>query len=183
MSKNVEYQLPGALPGPSDSVTYIPLGGDGWSAPQSAYSVYLKHQGDSSGDEFSLEVAFDPQYTSLVQYMSFNAQYGAAVNDFAVRTALRVTKRDEVVQKTWQYSEASLDQSVVPQFGYNDVWEPPGLMLSSNSNAGFDLNPRIALVANNDPACNLTLSLRVLNFQKRAREEVPLNVLLSSLPR
>lgn len=183
MSKNVEYQLPGPVPGSADSAVFIPLGGDGWSAPQSAYSVFVSATGDNSGDEFSIEVAFDPQYTSLVQYMSFRANYGASVNDFAVRTALRVTKGSEVAQKTWQYSESSLNFSVLPDFGYNDVWEPPGLLLSSNTNQGFDLNPRITLVCENDPTAELVMSLRVLNFQKRAREEVPLNVLLSSLPR
>lgn len=183
MSKNIEYQLPGPLPGPSDSVVFIPLGGDGWSAPQSAYSVFLKGSGDASGGEFSIECAFDPQYTSLVQYMSFNANYGAATNDFAIRTALRVTKADEVAQKTWLYTEDALNFSVYPSFGYNDVWEPPGILLSSNTNAGFDLNPRMTLVAENDSSCNLVMSMRVLNFQKRAREEVPLNVLLSALPR
>lgn len=185
MSINTELQLPGPVPDPtSDSVVFIPLGGDGWSAPQSAYSVHVVASGDASGNEASIEVAPDPQYVSLVQYMSFRVQYSTG-NDISCRTAIRVTKGDEVAQKTWFTNRpgGGLDWDVQNDFGFNEVWAPPGLLISSNTNAEFDQNPRLTLVAENDASLELVMSARILNFQKRVREEVPLSVILSSLPR
>lgn len=184
MSVEVEYQLPDTVTGADDQVIFIPLGGDGWVAPQSAYSVFLKRSGDASGGVINLECAMDPQYASLVQYLSFKAfDNNVGADQIDCRTALRVTKGAEVAQQTHVYRGNSLDSTTYDDFGFCGVWEPPGLMLSSNTLEGFDLNPRLTVQMENNNLSELVMSARILNFNKRAREEVPLNVLLSALPR
>ncbi len=55
------------------ALTYVPLGGDGYSAPLAAYSIQ-NHAvtGDATGGAASLTVDMDPRFCSLVSFVSFS---------------------------------------------------------------------------------------------------------------
>jgi len=65
----------------SGSLTYVPLGGDGYSAPQAAYAVQ-NHAvtGDASGGRATLSVVMDPRFCSLVSFCSFQIQQGTSAD-------------------------------------------------------------------------------------------------------
>lgn len=184
MTIQVQYTLPEEPPSGS-AVEFIPLGGDGFVAPQSAYGFRIEANGDSSGGFIGAQVAFDPQFTSLVQYGSYSAQFGSVGNDFHTRMVLRARKDGEAAQVTyWHQADSGDDTTVIDQFGYCATWNPPGILSTQEFiPPAFNDRPRLGAFMPNASNATLVLTGRVLNFDRRAREEVPLNVLLSALPR
>jgi len=53
------------------TVKYIPLGGDGYSAPFAAYALKgVRVSGDASSGFMSIEVTMDPRFCSLVSFIT-----------------------------------------------------------------------------------------------------------------
>lgn len=65
------------------ALNYIPLGGDGRSAPLGCYFCRLEVDGDAGGGTAAVTINFDPRYTNLVAYVNVLIEADAAAGDFA----------------------------------------------------------------------------------------------------
>lgn len=71
------------------TVTYVPLGGDGFSAPFAAYGIKtFAAVGDVSGGSVVMTATFDPRYCSLVAFATIQITQGTAA-DADARVLLR----------------------------------------------------------------------------------------------
>lgn len=66
-------------------MTYVPLGGDGRSAPLGCYFVRAEIDGDAGGGNATCIINFDERYTNLVAYANYVIQADAAAGDFVIR--------------------------------------------------------------------------------------------------
>lgn len=77
------------LPGQPDGglAEYVPLGGDGHTAPLAAWMVWgMTDTGDASGGNATLAIVMDPRYTALVSYVALSIRQGTAADaDFRAR--------------------------------------------------------------------------------------------------
>ncbi len=63
---------PPAQPG-IGTLTYVPLGGDGFTAPQAAYAINsYEIVGDASGGKVSMTIEMDKRFVSLVSFVSLS---------------------------------------------------------------------------------------------------------------
>lgn len=189
MSTQLQYSLPDDPPA-GVTIEIVPLGGDGMSAPQSAYSVKAELAGDSSNGFIGIEVAFDPQYCALVQYLSWSWKpfTGSADQSGHVRAAVRNRKDGEVAQQNFYqgyFTGSGSSGEIVDTFGHNGTWNPPGILATYDRTiSSFSDKPRLSVQCPNQGTSDeLVLTARILNFDRRARELTPLSVLLASLPR
>ena len=80
--------------------TYTPLGGDGWTAPHSVAEVSMSSPGDASAGNNTIQLTFDPRFTSIVSYVRLSnsgASAGLEMNMVllpAEPRAPRVLKRE-----------------------------------------------------------------------------------------
>ncbi len=70
-----------ALPS-QGAADYIPLGGDGKSAPHGCYFVRAEVAGDASSGNASITINLDVRYTNLVAYVNLLIAVDAAAGDF-----------------------------------------------------------------------------------------------------
>ncbi len=167
MSVSDSFKIP-AQPG-SGGLEYIPCGGDGYSAPQSAYAVSFNLASDGSGGTNMLTVEMDPQFLTLVSY---------------VQTVVSATAADVPSRRTIgisQFESAHDAQDAQEGEGTTCVrlWKPPGVMMTEGG--GFVPNI-VSRIVNTNGETHF-LSFRLYNFHKRAREFTPLWLLLQNLPR
>lgn len=164
----------------SDSVTipanpttggleYIPLGGNGFTAPQSAYTVSIAVVSDASGGTSTLTINFDDQYLSLVSFVQTTVTASSA--DVPSRRTLTMSTFDALHDATdCQQGEGTTAAR---------IWKPPGVM----GKVGIGFTPNcVSRIANTDTETHF-LGIRIYNFNVRARETTPLALLLQNLPR
>lgn len=78
-----------AQPTSGGTLDYIPLGGDGFSAPQAAYGLKtFASAGDASGGSLVMTATLDNRYCSLVAFATVQITQGTAA-DADVRVLLR----------------------------------------------------------------------------------------------
>ncbi len=148
---------------------YIPLGGDGWSAPQSAYVANLQLASDASGGTSALTIELDPQFLALVSY----------VQTVVSGTSADVPSRRTIGCSTFESIHNAEDAEQGEATTAVRLWKPPGIMATET--AGFVPNI-ISKIPNTNGETHF-LVCRIFNFQKRARERSPLWILLQNLPR
>jgi len=151
-------------------VRYIPLGGDGYVAPHSAYSCFISHAMDASGGNSSINLQFDQRFTQMISYMRSEVVGVAA--DTAVRQFIRIDG-DEII------SDTTFGTYWVGTALSSRLWKPPGVIGTSTPSMTAYMTSQMVNV--DGDTHNFTC--RVYNFDKRARELTPLPILLSSLPR
>lgn len=154
-----------------------PLGGDGFSAPMSAYTVSQTNVHDAAvGANSPTQFRFDPRYTQLVSYMNF-LEIGApgAVD---VMWEIQCSNQDRIIVNQ------TLPLMDVVGLGFSNVglWTPPAILCSAPV-GDDDSAPWFRAVVNNVNGESSVLRARIYNFDKRARELVPLPQLLASLTR
>ncbi len=82
MSVSSEITLP-AQPGVG-RVDWVPLGGDGVTAPQGYYDIDVQLVGDASGGTASIVVNFDIRYTSLISFVNAKIEADTAAGEFSL---------------------------------------------------------------------------------------------------
>ncbi len=82
MSVTEVVQLPGQ-PTLGSSV-WVPLGGDGVTAPLGYFDVDARLVGDASGGTASISIDFDPRYTNLCAWANAKVIADTAAGDFAL---------------------------------------------------------------------------------------------------
>lgn len=148
--------------------TYTPLGGDGWTAPHSVAEVSVGSAGDASGGNNVITVTFDPRFISIVAYVRLHNSSASA--GIEMNLAL--------------LPELPRSQPQLTAF-YNDV---PVAQLNSSNVITWSPSPlphlsRLQATTTNVNGDSLTLQAYIYQFQRTALQQVPLNLILSSLPR
>ncbi len=153
---------------------YVPLGGDGITAPFAAYSVQqLQVTGDASGGSAACIVLTDVRYCHLLQYVHFNIQQGTAA-DADFRIVLGGLRQAGLgFQGTQTSTSATINANTV---GIN--WEPtPVIMPGGNVPAGQSAIGLSAKALNVDGDVYLCDAYFYL-FDIRVRELTPMGELL-----
>jgi len=153
-----------------------PLGGNGFTAPHSVYSVFEQVTHDASAGNASISCRFDPRYTQLVSYIGVGQTSGAATVDYFLEIECSDVDRIAVVK------EAPLISVVGLGITNQALWTPPAILCSAGLGAVTD-TPFFRVVTTNTDTESTILRARVYNFDKRARELVPLPELLGALVR
>ncbi len=116
----------------SGSTDYVPLGGDGKSAPIAYYIVNVEVAGDASGGTATTRIDFDTRYTSVVTWLNFIVDTAAAAPDFlmfthvgtpATQTAPAIVSTAPFVATTITSANAAF------------LWYPPPILYSQRGNA------------------------------------------------
>ncbi len=147
------------------SVVYRPLGGNGFTAPQAVYYVY-NHAivSDASGGDAILIMGMDPQYQCVVDQLAFQVQSQATSAVYRFQVEL---PNDDYIM----YNSGS---SVLEGGVGRSTWIPQPL---------FNIDTAALVTPNVDGSETYQFSAIIYLFNKRAQEQVPLNVLLGSFPR
>ena len=167
MSVNETFALP-AQPPAGGSVTYAPLGGNGYTSPHACYLLnQLNVTGDASGGFAEMNVDLDDRYQNLVSVAACEVTAAAAA--VACRLTVGVGAGSSIIGLTVESPGTTPAVDTVSRA----TWSPPPLF-----NA-FHLKARWP----NANGSTFLLSGVVYLFDKRASETTPLSVLLQSLPR
>lgn len=147
------------------NLEYVPLGGNGWEAPQSAWMLDMHITGDASGGFLLFTVNRDDRFEHLVQFMSIEVIRATTI---PYRFDLFRSNATEI----HNFGETDLcDATGLEATG--TIWTPPPM-----------INPiKFATGTTNVDLELVRFKLLLYNFNIRASEKVPLSVLLASLPR
>ncbi len=149
---------------------HIPLGGDGFSAPHSAYSLVVNLAGAAGGGNSTITIYGDERYTQMVSYMR-NEIVGVAA-DTDQRMFILLDTLEQI-----QINDPAIHSAVTSSASV--LWKPPGVIFSSQN----PTDARLLFQFLNVDGDTHNIDARVYNFDKRARELTPLSILLASLPR
>jgi hypothetical protein len=159
---------------PTDGVvTYVPLGGDGLTAPQGAYAVVnFELTGASGGGASTLIVQMDPRYCSLVAFASFRIlQTTSADADFRLTVGSQTGGRQ--IPQLLESGPVVAISSVVSNSEINKTLKLQPLILPGAGNVG-----QLRLDTLNVENDVTMLSALIYLFDIRVRELTPMGPLL-----
>ncbi len=169
MSVTATLQLP-EQPA-SGSTIWVPLGGNGYTAPHSMFEVDLQLANDASGGDTRLFILTDPRWESIIHRVELVVASSAAQAEFTLNLNI------------------SAIAGFPPKVPMNLSGEMDFSTLTGTSAAWWDLPPHIdaqqisCTLDNVDATETSIIRAWVYNFHKDASQRVPLGVLLSSIPR
>ncbi len=155
------------------AVDYIPLGGNGFTAPFAAWSVEaMTVTGAPGGGAASMGVSMDMRYCSLVAFVSVSIiQVSAADADLRIQlTGANTTDQAENV--VMPSTSATVATRTI---GF--TWRPTPMILPGGQRDAADL-PRISARMLNVDADVYELSTLIYLFNIRVREITPMGPLL-----
>lgn len=142
----------------------IPLGGNGWISPQSAFLVDFRVTGDATGGRITLTVNRDERFEHIVSMLQLESDSATATEYIFNLHRGKVVTHNVGTQKAVNLS--SLDFTSI-------AWNPTPMIAPTKWSAIFD---------NVDTIVSKWMIL-IYNFNIRASEMIPLSVLFQSLPR
>lgn len=156
-----------ALPGQpaAGSNEFIPLGGNGFTAPQSAFLFDMQITGDASGGLVNFTINRDDRFEHIVSFLQIGSNNAAAI-DYIMGISRKQGVTFQNVGKTKTSGVTGSDLAVI-------IWAPPPMIEPISW---------LAVVANTDLELFKFKGL-VYNFNIRASEETPIAVLQASVPR
>lgn len=162
MSVSVTLNLPEQ---PSSGLLQIkPLGGDGYTSPQSYYLLEINQVSGAGGGTNTILVNLDPQYQCVVALMQTN---------LASPAADRVVRLDIFPEGLFPEFSIQAVMAFDADVGSNLMYSPPPLFNQR----------RVSAITDAVDTETLALRLVIYNFKRDAFQKVPLNILLESLPR
>ena len=150
---------------------FVPLAGNGLTAPQSAYAVSIQLTGDASGGTATVTLRPDPQYATIVSYVGWSTFATASQTGLQ----LSIVNGDETVTVLEQPPHAGVG-GTNPQQAL--VWSPPLMVLDPPQD-----DPRLVLVVPNEDGATFSATFRLYNFRKGVQNVTPLPLLVAALPR
>lgn len=158
------------------TVDFIPLGGDGYTGPQSAYRGNWQLLADASGGAITVRLRFDPQYVGLVNTVMIQGSGMAADVTVDLRlvqsTAFSCGVRPVL---DFQPAGSALYDSLT-------TWTLPVLFINPGI-GDVDTPPYLDFTVDNTDTESWRLDFEVFNFNKQVLQEVPLEVLSQFLTR
>lgn len=146
------------------TVRYGPMGGDGWTAPLARYEIEASLDMDGSGGTWRIAINMDPQFMSVVALMGLLTDQGSDTIAFSM--------------------DCRLDAANVQYRVAGDLKQ----LHSTNAQALWALPPIIDPVAIDFRLVNTDTfdgigTCTIYLFKKSAQHVVPINVIMSCLPR
>jgi len=166
MAVSIDLQLPEQPV--IGSVVYNPLAGDGWTAPHSVSEFSVGSAGSASGGNNVITITFDPRFTSILTYVrATNSSASTAIE-------MSIVLLPALPRSTPQV-EAFCNTVPIKALGTQNVmtWAPPPL-----PHLG-----RLQVVEANVNGDELDAMGYLYQFQRDVLHQVPLNLILASLPR
>lgn len=155
-----------ALPGQPDAGTntYVPLAGDGYTAPHSLFAVNVTLAMDASGGVANIRITRDPRWEHLVPVIG-------ALNTNTTQDEMQMDITTALAAGGPIFLVGGLAQQR-PDGTQARVWTPPPI-----------INPlSFQVVAANVDTFQLSMSMVVYNFRVDASRKIPLPILLASVP-
>lgn len=155
----------------SGETIWVPLGGNGYTAPHSMFEVNIELNNDASGGDTRLKILMDPRWECIVHRCEAVVSSSAAQAEFTFN--LNIDQLNGFPPKVPMNYQGEMDLST----------------LNGTSAAFWDLPPHIdaqqmQLVLDNVDATEVSIfRCWVYNFKKDASQRTPLGLLLSSIPR
>lgn len=147
---------------------FTPLGGDGWTAPQSVFEFGFSSPCDASGGENTITVTFDPRFVQIVTYVRLTNAGASTTLEMEIQLRPPLPFTAPIVSA---FANAVPINGMATQ---NEMtWSPPPV-------------PTMRRLVGRVPNVNgdtLVMSALIYNFNIRVLELVPLNLILGSLPR
>lgn len=169
MSVTSTVQLPNQPA--AGSTIWVPLGGNGYTAPHSMFEAEIQIANDAGGGDTRLFILTDPRWESIVHRAEIIVSSASGAERFAFN--LNIAQITGFPPKIPMNYQGLMD--------LNDV--------TLVNHAFWDLPPhidaqQISMTADNVDVTEVTfLRAFIYNFHKDASQRVPLNVLLESIPR
>ena len=178
MSVSISVILPNQPPGAPEagSVEIHPLGGNGFVSPHSVYHGTVSLIGDASGGEAKLNLGFDPRYSQMVNHLA--VQIAGMTADMAGDMQIRETGVSRMGPRF------TIKHQPVPSLAAEGrvSWSPVPYIVAKD-NVDPDLPANINATFENIDLAKYTLFFHIFNFDRRAREVVPLELIASVLTR
>ncbi len=164
---NITVALP-ATPA-TGTLDRVPMGGDGFYAPQAAYSIKtMSVTGDVSGGAASLRIEMDERFCALVGFAAVQIAQGTAA-DADVRWLINGNTIASVVSTPTLNSVAS----TVTSFEVGSTFVPPPILIPGGPEAAA-----LSVFLVNVDADVFYLDAYIYLFNLRARELTPMGPLL-----
>jgi len=167
------WTLP-AQPPTRGTTTYVPLGGDGWSAPFAMYVVdNAEVDMDVSGGGAFLTITMDDRYTALISYATLVVHQQTSGVDKNVK--IQVLGGADVGQFYMQGLGQSIGALFAPEVAF--TWSPPAVLLPG----GASRSPSLRFVTANDVTGDiLGASCMIYLFNNDVRQKMPIGPLLAA---
>ena len=152
----------------SGTVTYVPMGGDGFSAPFAAYVINsFRQTGDAGGGSLAANVTMDQRYTSLASYVTTIVQQ-AIDADIDIRYRLAgAAGGGQAHGELLEFTSGTISAATI-----NNTWVPEPEILPGGG--GASISQTIVNLLNDV----FDLSALIYLFDIRARELTPMGPLL-----
>lgn len=155
------------------NLTFVPLGGDGYTSPRAAYAlVNHKVVGDAGGGAATLEVVLDDRFTSLVSFVSVESQQVSSA-DVGLRIEISSIAGGRQIPQMRHQEVATAISATIAASTISRTWNPPAQLLPGAGEVG-----RVQFKMINTLNDDYFLSMLVYLFDIRARELTPLAPLL-----
>lgn len=163
---------------PNDgSLVLHALGGDGFTGPHSVYHGLEQITGDASGGLLTCSVRFDPRFTQLVIQMQCAFGGLSADKDFDM----------QISESTGSILQVRATATYLPITGIvtdaSKNWNPGPYLLSAGPGDSVTLPWMQWRAVNDGVGVDMYCRFHVYNFDKRAREEIPIEILSRALVR
>lgn len=146
------------------SIEYIPLGGNGFDSPRSAFYGSVNIVGDVSGGLITISVFADPRFEHVVAFLACDKlQEAAAGFRFSIGRASTSIQTEGVTKASGMSGD-----------DFSSIVYAPVAMIDAT---------HWALRMTNVDGVDTRFKFLVYNFNIQASLKVPLSVLLASLPR
>lgn len=149
------------------AVEYIPLGGNGYTAPHAAYDVEISVTGAAGGGAADLRILLDPRFCSLVSYVFLQN-----VQDTAADAEFRVFIDGGGAPAQVDAGDITSVAATVSSASINRTWNPTPVVLFGPR------APIIGLSMTNVDSDVITLSTMIYLFNINARQATPMGPLL-----
>lgn len=143
-------------------IRYVPLAGDGYTAPHSMYIANIDLAQDASGGVIAIRVTRDPRWEHLVGVMAFTN-----TNTTAAKSQFDITN-----DASGPFFIVAGTPVTLPGGTQSGVWVPPPIINPQSFN----------IRAANVDTFTLTYAALIYNFRIDASKRIPLSVLLASVP-
>lgn len=154
---------------PDESATYVPLGGDGFSAPFAMYIVDRSVTGDASGGAVTQSFTMDERYCSLVRWIGMSIGQTNADTQYRLNIAANPEGTSPKLGITGTLVGVA---STVSSEGAQGFWVPPQTVLPPAA----VINTQFTNVLSD----TFRISMEVLLWNIRVRELSPWQYLMNA---
>jgi len=148
-------------------VSYQGLSGDGFVAPHSYFQANINLLGDASGGHQVVTLVMDPRFESVIVFANIVNLAATAAGTYDMTIGFNDVTGFQI--------ETSGDMNLVAiRARANKIWSPPPVVGAARI---------VAFVTNEGVGVDMNFYVLIYNFDIQASKKVPINIMLSSLPR